>query len=84
MPRGLASADYRRRAGGLYDAGVENLYFWDTSPYKPGVVGGTAPAWGTLTRFAPGARPASRSWRQPPAASATLDGWSFETYGTGE
>lgn len=83
MPRGLASADYRRRAGTLYDAGVENLYFWDTSPYKPG-------SWEGLRRL--GHVDEIRAWRAAGEAELApttirirdLDGWSFETYGTGE
>ena len=29
MPRDMSAEAYRRRAGALYDAGVENLFFWD-------------------------------------------------------
>jgi hypothetical protein len=83
MPRGLSSAEYRRRAGGLYDAGVKNLYFWDTSPHKPG-------SWEGLRRL--GHIDEIQAWRAaggidlPPMTQPIreLDGWSFEAYGTGE
>ena len=31
MPRQMSAEEYRRRAAGLYRAGVENLFFWDTN-----------------------------------------------------
>jgi hypothetical protein len=46
MPRGLTPEQYKRRADGLYRAGVEHLFFWDC-------FGRTNfdPSWTTLTRL---------------------------------
>lgn len=46
MPRGLTPEQYKRRADGLYRAGVEHLFFWDC-------FGRTNfdPSWSTLTRL---------------------------------
>ena len=30
MPRSMTPEDYKRRAHGLYQAGAENLFFWDS------------------------------------------------------
>jgi hypothetical protein len=30
LPRWMTAGDYRRKAVELYDAGVENLFFWDS------------------------------------------------------
>jgi len=83
MPRGLSSADYRRRADCLYNSGVEHLYFWDTTPYKPG-------SWEGLRRL--GHIDEVRAWctsgetELPPPTQRIreLDGWGFDSYGTGE
>ena len=71
------------RADALYEAGVEHLHFWVTSPYQPG-------SWEGLRRL--GHVHDVRVWQAcgepdlaPPTQSIRkLDGWSFQTYGTGE
>lgn len=46
MPRGLTPEQYKRRADGLYRAGVENLFFWDSF----GRIN-FDPSWTTLSRL---------------------------------
>ena len=83
MPRHLSSEAYRRRAASLYDAGVENLYFWDTVPYHPG-------SWDGLRRL--GHREEIEAWTKagepslatPHVPLTKLGDWSFGAYGTGE
>lgn len=69
MPRGLTPEQYKRRADGLYRAGVEHLFFWDC-------FGRTNfdPSWSTLTRL--GHREELADWSArggPPVARPRSD-----------
>ena len=83
MPRHMSSEQYRRRAAALYAAGVENFYFWDTSPYHPG-------SWEGLRRL--GHADEAHAWveaGEPDLAPSSmpirrLGQWRFDAYGTGE
>ena len=46
MPRRLSPDEYRRRAHGLYEAGSEHLFFWDTNARND-----FGPAWDVVRRL---------------------------------
>ena len=58
MPRYLSAQQYRRRAHGLYQAGIEHLFFWDGGPGR----GGSDSAWEALPRL--GHREEIEAWVQ--------------------
>ena len=84
MPRGITPEDYKRRAHALYEAGVENLFFWDC-------FGRTNhdPSWTTLSRL--GHREELAAWaalgcppvERPRAALHRIGDWdlSYQTPG---
>ena len=83
MPRSMAPEAYRVRASALYEAGVENLFFWDTGPNY-------TPSWTALRRL--GHRDQLESWLtagQPPLAFPSMQlkkvaDWDLADYGTAE
>ncbi|MFN0168055.1 MAG: family 10 glycosylhydrolase [Bryobacteraceae bacterium] len=46
MPRKLSPEEYRKRANALYEAGVDNLFFWDTNARYD-----FSPSWSALRRL---------------------------------
>jgi len=56
MPRGISPEDYKRRADALYQAGVENFYFWDCFNRI-----NFDPSWTTLSRL--GHKEELAAWR---------------------
>jgi uncharacterized lipoprotein YddW (UPF0748 family) len=57
MPRQMAPEDYRRRAHGLYRAGIEHLFFWDTNSRNNFSI-----SWDALRRL--GHREELQAWAQ--------------------
>ena len=86
MPRHMSAEAYRKRAAGLYERGVGNLFFWDCVPEARG--NGTS-SWTALRRL--GHKEEVRDWMDSGAPEVTmsakpvrsLDGWdnSYATPG---
>ena len=80
MPRYISPEDYRRRAAALYDAGIENLFFWDSDASNRAHY---AEDWDALRRL--GHREELKAWTEagePPLALPTvglkvLGGWNL-------
>ena len=87
MPRHLSAEEYRSRAAGLYDAGVESFFFWDSDVHQ--ARSNNANNWNGLMRL--GHRDEVKAWVQSdqpplsmPSAPLTLLGdWdlAYETPG---
>jgi hypothetical protein len=70
MPRRMSPEAYRNKARALYDAGVENLFFWDTDAGNRADFG---PSWDALRRL--GHRDELDAWARngsPSLARATM------------
>ena len=85
-PQRISPEGYRRRAGPLYDSGVQHLFFWDTAPLQRAHYGDE---WNALRRL--GHREEIAAWKatgEPSLAAPTmalrkLGDWdlSYETPG---
>lgn len=84
MPRAMSPEEYKRRADGLYQAGVENLFLWDCSSRTT-----FDAAWATLSRL--GHKEELAAWRaagfppvaRPRSALTRMGDWdlSYQTPG---
>ena len=85
-PQRISPEAYRRRAGPLYDAGIEHLFFWDTAPLQRAHYGDE---WNALRQL--GHREEIAAWKatgepsleSPAMALRRLGDWdlSYETPG---
>ena len=80
MPRYISPEDYRRRAAALYDAGIENLFFWDSDASNRAHY---AEDWDALRRL--GHREELKAWMEagepslalPTVGLKVLGGWNL-------
>lgn len=80
MPRDMTAEDYMQRAGALYEAGIENLFFWDCSENRGGP---DVQSWTALRRL--GHREEVEAWNaaggpslaSPSAAVTMLGDWDM-------
>ena len=77
MPRQTTSDDYRRRALSLYEAGIEDLFFWDCDILQARLE--DLARWHTLCRL--GHREELESWRSSGEPAVSADTMPFRKLG---